>query len=166
MFDYPCSRHRQNIIEHGAACKAMVAGALLFALCACIPDDGPAMRPGQDCMACHTATGAATGALPGGERGHHASPAWNVAGTVFDPANASSGFEGAEVQITDATGWSFSLRSNEAGNFYSAESPTFPLHVCISANGTAKCQQSPLANGACNSCHSEAGSQGASLIVP
>ena len=144
----------------------LLLGALAITSTACIPDEGPAMRPGQNCMACHSATPEASTGLPDGEHGHQASPYWSVAGTVFYANKTSAGFEGAEIQVTDANGWSYSLRSNEVGNFYSAESPTFPLHVCISANGTVSCQQSTLASGACNSCHSVSGSVGTPLTAP
>ncbi len=146
--------------------RAIPVLALASSLCGCVPDDGPAMRPGEDCMQCHSTSASLGGTLPGGERGHHASPAWSVAGTVFASGTSSAGYEGAEIQVTDANGWSFSLRSNEAGNFYSAESPTFPLHVCLNANGTTRCQQSALTSGACNSCHSAAGAVGAQLAAP
>jgi hypothetical protein len=146
--------------------QVLLSSALCVLLFACIPDEGPAMRPGQNCMACHSATPEGSGGLPDGEHGHQASPYWSVAGTVFYANKTTAGFEGAEIQVTDANGWSFSLRSNEAGNFYSAESLTFPLHVCISANGTVSCQQSTLTSGACNSCHSATGSVGTPLTAP
>ncbi len=143
---------------------AAIAALCLAALAGCIPNDGPAMRPGEDCISCH---GGSTGTTTGGRGGHHASPAWSVAGTVFQASDLASGYEGAEVQITDANGWTFSMRTNEAGNFYSAESPTFPLHVCINANGAVTCQQSAITSGqgGCNSCHSARGSVGAPLSV-
>jgi hypothetical protein len=111
------------------------------ALCACVPGKGPLMDPGQDCLFCHVKGGEASG-----------SP-WSAAGTVFQPGDTSQGFEGAQVHITDATGFSFSLRSNLAGNFYTAESLRFPLQACIEANGKTVCQQSPVITGSCNVCH-------------
>jgi hypothetical protein len=149
---------------HRVVSAAVMMAACLAALCGCIPNDGPAMRPGDDCLSCHSSSPSTT---TGGRGGHHASPAWSVAGTVFQANDLASGYEGAEVQITDANGWSFSLRTNEAGNFYSAESPTFPLHVCINANGTVSCQQGPVTSGqgGCNSCHSANGAWGAPLSV-
>jgi hypothetical protein len=122
--------------------------AALLALSACVPDNGPLMRPGEDCMACH----GGQGTLPPGERQRHAKK-WTVAGTVFDPADPAQGFEGAYVHVTDANGWSFSLRTNEAGNFYTREDVAFPLQVCISRGSASRCQASALATGSCNSCH-------------
>ena len=65
---------------------------VLLALCACIPDNGPLMRPGEDCLFCHSSTGGAT--------------PWIAAGTVFRQADGGQGFEGARVRLTDANGFS------------------------------------------------------------
>lgn len=121
---------------------------LAVALCACVPDNGPLMRPGEDCMACHGGDGTA---LPG-EHLRHAK-AWTAAGTVFDPADTANGIEDAQVQITDANGFSFALRTNLAGNFYTRETIRLPLQACLTRNGATRCQQSPVTSGACNSCH-------------
>ncbi len=129
----------------------MRAAAIAVALSACVPDNGPLMRPGEDCMACH----GGVGSLPPGERVRHAK-AWTVAGTVFDAADANLGAEGAQVQITDASGWSFSLRANLAGNFYTREGVQFPLRACVERNRVTTCQQSPVTSGTCNSCHAVA----------
>lgn len=114
----------------------------------CVPNDSPVMEPGENCQGCH----GDVGHLWLGERRRHARN-WNVSGTVFDPADPAVGVEGAQVDVTDANGFHFSLRTNLAGNFYSAESVTPPLAVCVSRNGRKTCQQSPLASGACNDCH-------------
>ena len=130
----------------------MRRAAVLLALCACVPENGPLMRPGEDCLACH----GGQGTLPFGERTRHAK-AWTVAGTVFETdANAQfegAGIEGAEVQITDAAGWSFSLRTNLAGNFYTREGVQFQLHVCVAHGSARRCMESPSATGGCNGCH-------------
>ncbi len=76
-----------------------LALAVALALGACIPEEEPLMRPGSDCMACHGGSGART---------------WTIAGTVYD-TTGSVGLLGANVNITDANGWSFTLRSNLAG---------------------------------------------------
>ena len=126
--------------------KSLLLAAL--ALCACVPDNGPLMRPGEDCMACH----GGDGTILAGERVRHAKP-WQAAGTVFDPAAPTEGVEGVQVEIADASGFSFSLRTNLAGNFYTAETLRLPLRACLSRNGATTCQQSPVTSGACNSCH-------------
>jgi hypothetical protein len=67
---------------------------------------------------------------------------WTVAGTI-------AGRMGANVVITDAKGWSFTLRSNRAGNFYTAEGVALPLRVTV--DGAA---MGPLVtDGSCNCCH-------------
>ncbi len=105
----------------GAAVAVLLAG--------CIPEEGPMMAPGQDCMAsdCHS----------GGE-----AKSWSVAGTI-------AGRMGANVVVTDAKGWSFTLRSNKAGNFYTAEGVAFPLQVTV--DGTP--MGPPVTDGSCNCCH-------------
>jgi hypothetical protein len=95
------------------------AAAALLALSACIPEEGPMMAAGRDCMECHSSDG--------GEEAD--ARAWTVAGTI-------AGRRGAHVTITDQNGWSFTLRSNQAGNFYTAESVALPLRA-ISVDGTA-----------------------------
>jgi len=123
--------------------------ALVGVLGACVPDNGPLMRPGEDCIACH----GGIGALPPGERRRHGKT-WTVAGTVFEDPDAGVGAEGVEVQITDRNGWSFSLRANEAGNFYSREEVALPLQTCLSRGSSIRCMQGAVAFPAsCNSCH-------------
>lgn len=116
-------------------------GAALAALllAGCIPEEGPMMLPGRDCMECHSA---------GGE--DDARP-WTVAGTI-------AGREGAHVTITDKNGWSFTLRSNRAGNFYTAEPVALPLRA-VSVDGEAMPASEMTATatqrhpGSCNACH-------------
>ncbi len=126
---------------------SLVAGIVLVA---CTPENGPLMRPGEDCLRCH-------GGSPYGSQGqevHHATP-WSLAGTVYSEvnANANAGIEGVDVQVTDANGFAFTLHTNLVGNFYSAETVTFPVRVCVSRAGSARCMESPSPNGACNYCH-------------
>ncbi len=45
------------------------------------------------------------------------------------------------------------MRSNLAGNFYSAESVAFPLRVCVERNGAVQCMQATAESGSCNACH-------------
>jgi hypothetical protein len=94
------------------------AAAALLALSACIPEEGPMMAAGQDCMECHSSGGGEEEARP-----------WTVAGTI-------AGRRGAHVTITDKNGWSFTLHSNQAGNFYTAEGVALPLRA-ITVDGSA-----------------------------
>ena len=81
---------------------------------------GPTHRPGQPCLVCHGGIGPAKVQL-------------SVAGTVFayryDPAQT---FQGAQVQLEDATGYLWHATTNSAGNFFILQSdwsPTYPLFV-------------------------------------
>ncbi len=121
------------------AALALVAGA-------CIPEEGPMMEPGQDCMECH-------GGGAGGDEGDDARP-WTVAGTVYPSAataDAGAGVRGATISIRDAGGKSFDLRSNRAGNFYSAEPLAFP--IAVSVNGSPMDAPVLAGQGSCNRCH-------------
>ncbi len=141
--------------------KWLAIAAALAACWACVPSDGPLMEPGENCQGCH----GGTGTLYFGERRRHAK-AWTVAGTIFDPANAAAGFEGAQVHITDANGFDFRLRTNLAGNFYTRETVQLPLQACIERGGNTVCQQSPVTSGACNSCHNPLDTPEPPLVAP
>ncbi|MGZ6142474.1 MAG: hypothetical protein ACXWLM_03995 [Myxococcales bacterium] len=129
---------------------------------ACVPNDSPVMDPGENCLGCHGGEGQ-TYVL----RRRHAQP-WTIAGTVFDAPDAGTGVEGAQVWVTDAKGFSFSLRTNLVGNFYSAEEIALPLSACIERNGKKTCQLSPVTSGACNLCHNlpELGAPQPPLVAP
>ncbi len=103
----------------------------------CVPDPGPMMAPGQDCLDCHGGGGGEEDAVP-----------WTVAGTF--------GGEGSKVSIRDATGWSFTLTANQAGNFYTREAVAFPLTVAVDG------RQMPgtVSYGGCNRCHGSGGGGG------
>lgn len=89
--------------------RLALAAALALALAGCIPEEGPMMSPGEDCLDCHG----------GGD-----ARAWSFAGTL-------SGSEGARVTVVDRNGRVLTVRANQAGNFYSAESLVFPLRDVI-----------------------------------
>src|SRR5215213_9202636 len=86
---------------------------------------GPTMRPGQNCLRCHS-PGTGTGAPP-----------WTAAGTVFPShdANTKSGVAGVHVHLTDDTGKEITLTSNRVGNFYTDEPLVQPFHVEIEYEG-------------------------------
>jgi hypothetical protein len=134
-----------------------------LALGACTPENGPLMRPGEDCLRCHGGEVVPGTGADAGFQERSAKP-WTLAGTVYETPNAdpNAGVLGAHVDVTDANGWSFQLRTNLAGNFYSAEQVAFPLHVCVELNGSApRCMQSPAQYGSCNACHTSPGVDGA-----
>src|ERR1700677_4571754 len=107
--------------------RGLSALPLLVLGCADISgfDGNPQMKPGQDCLSCHTADGVAS-ALN-----------FSVGGTVY-PA-AYTGVEGglfdAEIDLTDSNNRKLALSSNGAGNFYSAEAVAFPAKVAVQIGG-------------------------------
>jgi hypothetical protein len=109
-----------------------LAAALLLGS-SCIPDQGPMMAPFQDCVSCHS----------GGE-----APAWTVAGTWY---------KGARVTLTDANGKSFTVKGNQAGNFYTAEGLALPITVSVDgvlmASSTSRTTPMHPPYGGCNACH-------------
>jgi hypothetical protein len=118
---------------------ALFFTALLMTSAACIPEQGPMMEPGSDCMECH-----------GGGGGEESGRTWTIAGT-WDR-------QGQQVTIVDAAGKSFSLHTNQAGNFWSSEPVAFPLRVGV--DGQA--MRDPANHGSCNAsgCHPGKGSGG------
>ena len=126
--------------------RAGAALALLL-LAGCGLEGSPIIEPGRDCLHCHG----------GGE-----AMRWTVAGTAYPAADsaAGAGVLGATVRVRDATGWSFGLRTNAAGNFYSAEKVAFPIQVCVDHRGASSCMSDAVTYGGCNSCHAARGSGG------
>lgn len=114
-------------------------------------DDGATiMHPGGDCIACHQREGEG--------------PKFTIAGTVYGAANQATdcfGVQGATVEITGADGKVFTFAANEAGNFYSKESVAMPYTARVLFNGKESKMQAPQSTGACNSCHTQGGSNGA-----
>ncbi len=121
---------------------------LLLLAAGCIPSQGPVMSPGENCLGCHGGVPSATG-RGGGAR------AWSFAGTVYlaPDAPTTAGVEGAVVSVTDASGRTISVRSNLAGNLYSAESLAAPLQACVEYAGVLRCMAGAAPHGACNHCH-------------
>ncbi len=117
--------------------KRLVAAAALAAA-GCIPDPGPMMKPGADCLECHGGGGGEEDAVP-----------WTVAGTWNGQgANTWSG-TGMYVSVQDSAGKSFTIRTNQAGNFYTREPVVFPLTVAV--DGARMPAQ--VGYGGCNGCH-------------
>lgn len=111
--------------------RARAVAAALVALAACVPEEGPLMKPGEDCLECHG----------GGDEAR----TWTAAGTW--------GGQGSHVTITDSNGKSFTLRTNQVGNFYTAERLAFPLRVSVDGSE----MPDPVTYGGCNACHGEGG---------
>jgi hypothetical protein len=118
---------------------------LLICGCADIAgfDGNPQMDPGQECLRCHSASGAASSLI------------FSVAGTVYPGALAGTegGLFNAEIDITDRNGHELALKSNGAGNFYSAEAIVFPASVSVNVGEQRFTMQEPSPSGQCNTCH-------------
>ena len=114
-----------------AAALAAVLGA------ACVPEEGPLMAPGQDCLECH-----------GGGGGEEDAKAWTVAGTM--------GRQGSRIDVTDADGKGVALHAAQNGNFYTAESVRFPLVVAVDGRR----MPGTVSYGGCNRCHGPGGGAG------
>jgi hypothetical protein len=103
------------------------------------------MNPGQDCMMCHSA------------RGQASALQWSVAGTVYPTPTSPSdvGLANAEILIVDSASppKAITLRSNAAGNFYTAETFTGAIAVAVQFAGQRYQMQEAPPTGACNLCH-------------
>ena len=114
-------------MQRAAALALLLAGA-------CVPSDGPSMRPFEDCIGCHS--------------GSEDARAWTVAGTWA---------RGATITLVDSRGKTLTLRGNDVGNFYTAEGLVFPLTVSV--NGRLMADSSTpgvpirITYGGCNVCH-------------
>jgi hypothetical protein len=127
------------------------------------------MRPGGACRSCH-----ASGS------GDFAGPLFTFSGTIYPTAhepNECFGTDGTtvdvRVEMSDANGQSLSLPVNLAGNFFvfPDEVPAGfdpPWTAKIVANGIERVMLTPVVDGDCNLCHTQAGTQNAPgrLVAP
>lgn len=145
----PCPPHARATAPrrcaHGGALFAALAA---LALAACAPEeDGPEMAPGANCMTCHRAGAAANDF------------AWTVAGTAFATTEPTApGLAGARVLLADTKGRALELTTNAAGNFYTEQAMTPPLHVAIEQGGRRRTMSFAAPSGACGTCHGVGGS--------
>ncbi len=119
--------------------RALAAAAVLLA---CVPGNGPLMRPGSDCLSCHDGSRA---------------PRWTVAGTWQR--------QGDQIAIQDSNGKKFTLSANQAANFYTAEPLAFPLQISVNGApmpGGLSADQ----GGSCNRCHFNGGAPPGPLMLP
>jgi hypothetical protein len=114
---------------------------LLLLVAGCQPVNSPVMTPGEDCLSCHQQDD---------NRRH-----FSVGGTIFFAPDSADdeGLEGAEIHVTDKNGKQLTLRSNSAGNFYTAEDVAFPLTLEAQFKNRRLAMQTPAESGACNTCH-------------
>lgn len=112
-------------------------------------EESPLMNPGQDCIACHAS----------GE-----GPNYTVAGTVMgdygDPDDCD-GVEGVTVRLTGADDAVIELITNEAGNFFTTDAIAMPYTAEVELDGRTLSMTGEQETGACASCHTEEGLEGA-----
>jgi mono/diheme cytochrome c family protein len=114
-------------------------------------EEGPQMRPGGPCLACHRA---------------NQGPMLSIAGTVYPTAHEPENCHGADdsdirVVITGADGRVLELRVNSAGNFYSEQPVARPFTAKVTLEGRERAMGPSQSSGDCNSCHTERGTNGA-----
>jgi hypothetical protein len=120
----------------------------------------PEMMPGMPCNDCHT--------NPQKYGFNDGSDPFDIAGTVFPSGHEPdycAGLDGTSVtdvvvQIEDATGKTWDLHPNAAGNFTIKNGVTYPYSArVVSSTGVRAMSYQPL-NGDCNICHTQEGSNG------
>lgn len=108
--------------------------------------DNESHKDGQDCMSCHQSGGRGDG--------------WFVvAGTVYDAALSDPNPNGT-IKLyegpLDSGNLVRTIEVDGKGNFYTTENIDFGngLYTSVtSSNGNVKVMNSPITDGACNSCH-------------
>lgn len=108
-------------------------------------ETGPLMRPGDDCLRCHSADSE----YPQAKR-------WSLAGTVFPHPDSpdDQGVAGATVVVTSVDGSALLLSTNEVGNFYT-DAPLAPgFSVAIEFAGARQAMPCSPPAGNCGACHS------------
>ena len=138
--------------------------AALLAACGGDPDEetptasqaqafGPLMRPGENCLGCHTENPVRSDAT--GPSGRKATP-WTAAGTVFQGPTSREGLAGARLTFTGKDGQPVVLTTNEVGNFYTDLPIDTEVGPRIEYQGREAKMSSPLPEiPACNACHSD-----------
>jgi hypothetical protein len=120
------------------------------------------MHPGSDCIGCHA------------QRTGTKAPKLVIAGTVmndFKDETDCVGVKGVTVEITDASGQIREFTTNAAGNFMlqNPETPfVMPFTAKVIHDGKERAMKSPQSNGACATCHTAEGANGAPgrIVVP
>jgi hypothetical protein len=109
---------------------------------------GPLHRPGQPCLICHDGSTA---------------PQWSVAGTITGVLGTPTGLNGATVSLTDANLSTFTVTSNQVGNFYVEPSrwvPTYPVKVAVTYGSITSTMTTIIGrDGSCAGCHANLASR-------
>jgi hypothetical protein len=105
---------------------------------------GPLMRPGQNCLSCHS---------PDSGRG---APTWTAAGTVYARADAAAdeGVAGVDVRFESPDGAVLQkLTTNSVGNFYTDIPWPYGTRLALEYQGQRIEMPCPPPAGLCNFCH-------------
>lgn len=117
----------------------------------------PLMNPGLACNACHQISGG---------------PNLRIGGTVYTALNEKDlcyGKPNLIVRVTAADGKQFDLPVNNAGNFLLDKmNPKPPFKAMVIDGQKTRAMQGSVTSGDCNSCHTQAGKNGAPgrIIAP
>lgn len=120
--------------------------------------ESPRMNPGRACIACHRPVNV--------DEGEEKAPE-GIAGTVYPTAHEPdlcNGLPaGAVVVIRGSNGQEFRLNVNAVGNFYmySNNALVRPYTARVEYQGRTRAMGTPQMSGDCNSCHTQAGTNGA-----
>jgi hypothetical protein len=122
-------------------------------------EGSPDMNPGMACNDCHS-------------RGE--GPRFSIAGTLYptvhepDLCNGAPSSIGAQVVITGADGRVLTVVPNRTGNFYSEMAVASPYHAKIVTASGERAMTAAQTSGDCNSCHTQAGANGAPgrIMIP
>lgn len=134
-----------GLLASAAACASNVDG--VNDTCGSLQTTpGPTMRPGDNCLRCHT------------EGFGDDAPTWTAAGTIFESPEADhcEGVEGVKVYLMGANGEEVELTTNAAGNFWT-DKPLMDMGPGprIEFEGrTMKMGRNLPSSPACNACHS------------
>ncbi len=104
------------------------------------------MRPGEDCLSCHS------------EGSGRSAPIWSAGGTVYARADAAAneGVSGVRVMLSSSDGELIeTLTTNSAGNFYTATPLPPAFQVALEYQGEQIAMPCPPPAGLCNACHSD-----------
>ena len=115
------------------------------------------MHPGRDCIDCHS----------GGE-GPRFALAGTVQGAIHDPDDCN-GIKDVIVHVTDGNGDVTDLTTNSAGNFFiEGGRLATPYTIAIEYGGQTRVMEGAQTDGACASCHTVDGTDGAPgrIVVP
>ncbi len=110
------------------------------------------MNPGRACLMCH-------GTMNG--------PALTIGGTVYptahepDLCDGADGSNGVRVELTGADGRTLTLTPRSSGNFDTKTRVMLPYRAKVTFMGRERAMGAMQTSGDCNSCHTQAGANGA-----